>query len=110
MKTKICCYPYLNQGFLCSVSVGKWSSDPPPPEKILVKRSPPEPEKIVRYLVLSTQKRQEIGGQKNLPPKNPFSGRFTRGVRKNFFEPKIFGKIDFIAFLGHFFRKFAKIF
>ena len=59
---------------------------PPPPEEILVKRKfPPEPEKIARYLVLSTQKRQKIGDQKKLPPENPFSGRFTRGVRKNFF-------------------------
>ena len=45
----------------------KMSSDPPP-EEIFVKRSPPEPEKIARYLVLSTQKKAKIGGQKNFTP------------------------------------------
>ena len=30
-----------------------------------------------------------------------------RGIRKKIFEPKIFGKINFIAFLGHFFQNFG---
>ena len=52
------------------------------------KPTPLEPEKIERYLVLSAQKSQKIGGQKNLPPKKPFSGRFTRGIRKKVLNPK----------------------
>ena len=52
--------------------------------------------------MLRTQKGQKIGGHKNLPPKNAFSERCTRGIRKNLFEFKIFGKIYFITFLGHF--------
>ena len=40
------------QGFLCSVSVGKI-----PPEENFGQAIPPEPEKIARYLVLSTQKK-----------------------------------------------------
>ena len=54
-----------------------------PLRKILGKPpQPPEPEKITGYLVLCAQKRQKIGGQKNLPPQNPFSGRLTRGIRQ----------------------------
>ena len=40
----------------------------PPPEEIFVKRSPPEPEKIARYLVLSTQKKAKNRGSKNFTP------------------------------------------
>ena len=67
-----------------------------PPEEIFVKRSPPEPKKIARYLVLSTQKKAKNRGSKKF---YPLKTRFlddSRGVSgKNFFEPKIFGKIDF---------------
>ena len=67
-----------------------------PPEEIFVKRSPPEPKKIARYLVLSTQKKAKNRGSKKF---YPLKTRFlddSRGVSgKIFFEPKIFGKIDF---------------
>ena len=70
---------------------------------------PPEPEKIARYLMLSAQKRQKRGS-KFFYPQNPFSGRFTRGIRKHFLNPKFLEKLIFIACLGLFFQKIVKFF
>ena len=39
-----------------------------------------------------------------------YSGRFMRGIRKNFLSPIFFPKLNFIAFLSNAFRKFAKKF
>ena len=71
------------------------SSDPPPPEEIFVKRSPPEPKKIARYQVLSTQKKAKNRGSKKFYPLKPVFWTIHEGCPEIFFEPKIFGKIDF---------------
>ena len=68
-----------------------------PPEENFGRAIPPEPEKIARYIVLSGERWQKIGGQKNLPPKNPFSGRFMRGIRKKILNPKFCEKLIFTA-------------
>ena len=82
-----------------------------PPEEIFVKRSPPEPEKIARYLVLSTQKKAKNRGSKKF---YPLKTRFlddSRGVSGKFFlNPKFLEKLIYIAFLGHFFTKICQIF
>ena len=83
----------------------------PPLRKILVKRSPPEPEKIARYLVLSTQKKAKNRGSKKF---YPLKTRFlddSRGVSgKIFLEPKIFGKIDFYCIFRPLFSKICQNF
>ena len=50
---------HYDQGFDYSVSVRKWSSRPLPPPRKCLSSTPPEPEKIARYLMLSAQKRQK---------------------------------------------------
>ena len=82
----------------------------PPEENFGQAFPPPEPEKIARYLVLSTQRKAKNRGSKKLPPKTPFSGRFTRVVRKFFFEPKIFGKIDFYCIFRPLFSRICQNF
>ena len=47
-------------------------------------------------------------GSKKLPLKNPFSGRFTRGIRKKNFNPKFLAKLLFIASKATFLKNLPK--
>ena len=86
----------LHQGFFCSVSVGKWSSDPPPLRKFWSNDPPPWARKNREISSAQHPKKAKNRGSKKF---YPLKTRFlddSRGVSGKFFlEPKIFGKIDF---------------
>ena len=56
-----------------------------PPEENFGQAIPPEPEKIARYLVLSTQKKAKNRGSKKFYPLNPVFWTIHEGCLENFF-------------------------
>ena len=98
--------------FSCSVSIRKLATRLSSPRKFFATR-PPWARKNRRYLMHSVKNiaryRVFKGAKIWHSPKNLFSGRFTQGIRKFFFE-SILSKIDFYCIFVPIFWKLAKKF